>query len=169
MLISIIVAAAENGIIGKGNTLPWHMPADMKYFREKTMGHCVVTGRKNYESIPDKFRPLPGRTNIVITRNKNFQAPGAVVVHSLKDAIDFASQKREPELFIIGGGEIFREALPVTNTVYLTRIHKTIEGDVAFPELKSNEWKESARRDFLADEKNPADFSFLEYTRVNPL
>src|SRR5258706_13667816 len=111
MTISLIAAVSENNVIGKDNQLPWYLPADMKYFREKTMGHCVITGRKNYDSIPEKFRPLPGRTNIIISRNPDLKIPGAIVVHSLQEAIQFVSQKKETECFIIGGREIFKQAL----------------------------------------------------------
>src|ERR1035437_7885391 len=108
-MISIIVAVAENNVIGKDNSLIWHLPADMKYFKEKTSGHCVITGRKNYESIPAKFRPLPNRTNIVITRQANFKALGATVVSSIEEAIEKAKQRGDTEIFIIGGAEIYKQ------------------------------------------------------------
>lgn len=165
MTISIIVAVAENNVIGKNNSLPWHLPADMKYFKEKTMGHCVVTGRKNYESIPDKFRPLPGRTNIVITRNKQLSYNSVVIVHSLEDALTAARSRHETEVFIIGGGEIFKEAISLTHKIYLTRIHHNFDGDIFFPSLSKSEWAENSRIDFLADEKNKYDYSFFEYLK----
>nr|AIA16847.1 Dihydrofolate reductase [uncultured bacterium] len=168
MTISLILAADENNCIGKNNTLPWHLPADMKLFREKTMGHCVVTGRKNYESIPDRFRPLPGRTNIVITRNKEYAAPGATIVHSLDAGIDTARQLGETEVFVIGGGEIFRQALPIAEQIYLTRIHHVFTGDVFFPALEPLEWKETERHDFPPDERNKYGFSFRVYHRAAP-
>jgi len=165
MTISIIVAAAENNLIGKNNSLPWHLPADMKYFKEKTMGHCVITGRKNYESIPEKFRPLPGRTNIVITRNKQLEYNSVVIVHSLEDALNVAKDRNEKEVFIIGGGEVFKEAILLAHKIYLTRIHCHFDGDIFFPSINNDIWIESSRIDFSADEKNKYDYSFLEYSK----
>ncbi len=166
MNISIIVAASLNNVIGKDNTLIWHLPADMKYFKEKTSGHCIITGRKNYESIPEKYRPLPNRTNIVITRQKEYQANGAIVVSSLKEAIEKAKKIEKEEIFIIGGGEIFTQSLDIADTIYLTRIHENFEGDVFFPELNLNEWKEANRIDFRADEKNKYAYSFIILERL---
>ena len=166
MKLSIIVAASENNVIGRNNDLPWHLPADLKYFKETTMGHCVVMGRKNYESIPPKFRPLQGRTNIVITRQQDYKADGAVVVNSIQEAIDYSKNKNETECFITGGGEIFSQSLQYSEKIYLTRIHAVIEGDIHFPELKMNEWKEVSRKDVLPDEKNKYSFSFLVYERL---
>jgi dihydrofolate reductase len=165
MIISIIVAVASNNVIGKNNTLPWHLPADMKYFKETTSGHCVITGRKNYESIPEKFRPLQGRTNIVITRNKELRYDGVIMVHSLQEAIAEAMKKNETEVFIIGGGEIFKEAVSLADKIYLTRIHHTIDGDIFFPEINPDTWIEANRTDRMADEKNKYNYSFLVYTR----
>ena len=165
MLVSLIVAAAENNVIGKNNHLPWHLPADMKYFKDKTMGHCVIMGRKNYNSIPDRFRPLAGRTNIVVTRQKNFSAPGCIVVNSIEQALEEAKKKNDSEAFIIGGGEIFKQSLKLTDKIYLTRIHRPIEGDVYFPELSSAEWQEESALHCKADEKNKFDFSFLVFIR----
>lgn len=166
MKISIIVAAAENNAIGKNNRLIWRLPDDMKFFREKTAGHCVVTGRKNYESIPDKFRPLPDRVNIVVTRSKTYEAPGAVIVHSLEDAIAEGKRRGETELCIIGGGEIYREALPVTDTVWLTRVHHTFEdAHTFFPALDLSQWKETFREEHAADEKHAYAFTFFCYER----
>jgi dihydrofolate reductase len=166
MKISIIVAVAQNDVIGKDNTLIWHLPADMKYFKEKTSGHCIITGRKNYESIPEKFRPLPNRTNIVITRQKDYQAPGAIVVSSLEKAIEKAKEIETQEIFIIGGGEIFNQSLAISDTIYLTRIHENFEGDVFFPQLNMNEWKEVLRQDCSTDEKNKHLYSFIVLERI---
>ncbi|MGZ3864561.1 MAG: dihydrofolate reductase [Bacteroidia bacterium] len=161
MTLSIIVAVSENKVIGRDNTLIWHMPADMKFFKEKTTGHAIITGRKNYESIPEKFRPLPNRTNIVITRQHNYHAPGAVVVPSIEKALEHASEKhKSDEVFIIGGGEIFKQTLGICNRVYLTRIHHNFEGDVFFDNLNENEWKLISTEDHKADEKNAYDFTF---------
>src|ERR1035438_6764677 len=111
MIVSSIAAVAENHAIGKNNQLIWRLPSDMKYFREITEGHCIITGRKNYESIPEKFRPLQNRTNIVVTRQKNYLAPGAIVTHSIEEALDIARKIRETEVFIIGGAEIYAQTM----------------------------------------------------------
>jgi dihydrofolate reductase len=163
-MISLIVAASENNVIGKNNSLIWHLPADMKFFKEKTTGHCIITGRKNYESIPEKFRPLPNRTNIVITRQKDYSAPGALIVNSLEEAIEKAKQKCEGELFIIGGGEIFKESMRFANRIYFTKIYHSFEGDVFFPEISADQWIETARIKGITDEKNiyPHDFITFE-------
>lgn len=167
MKISIIVAASENNVIGRNNDLPWHLPADLKYFKETTMGHCVVMGRKNFESIPPKYSPLVGRTNIVITRQKDYKASGAVVVNSIEEAIEYSKSQNETECFITGGGEIFRQSIQYCDRIYLTRIHANIEGDVHFPELNEKEWREISRKDVPTDEKNKFPFSFLVYERVS--
>lgn len=167
MKISIIVAVAPNNVIGKDNTLIWHLPADMKYFKEKTTNHCIITGRKNYESIPERFRPLPNRTNIVITRQTEYKAPGAIVVDTLEKAIEKAKEIEEEEIFIIGGGEIFKQSMDITDRLYLTKIDGNFEGDVFFPELNLKEWKEVYREDCKADEKNKYDYSFIILDRLS--
>jgi len=167
MIISIIVAVSENDVIGKDNTLIWHLPADMKYFKEKTSGYCIITGRKNYESLPEKFRPLPNRTNIVITRQKDYDAPGAIVVSSLEIAIQKAKEIETNEIFIIGGGEIFNQSLPMTDRIYLTKIHEHFQGDVYFPKLNSDEWEEVDRQDHQIDEKNKYPYSFITLNRIS--
>ena len=134
MTISIIVAVSQNDVIGRNNDLPWHLPKDMKFFKETTMGHCVVMGRKNFQSVPPKYSPLEGRTNIIVTRQEDFLAEGCIVVHSIDEAIRFAKErKNETECFIIGGGEIFAQSLHLCDRIYLTRIHHEIDGDVHFP------------------------------------
>lgn len=163
--ISIIVAVSENNVIGKDNQLIWHLPADMKYFKEKTTGHCIITGRKNYESIPEKFRPLPNRTNIIITRQRDYQAPGAIIVGSIEEAISEAKETGDSEIFIIGGGEIFTQTMRIADKIYLTKVHQSFEGDTFFPEIKSSQWKEMKRTDFQADEKNKFAYSFLEFIK----
>jgi dihydrofolate reductase len=166
MKIVIVVAAAENNAIGKNNRLIWRLPEDMKFFKEKTVGHCVVTGRKNYESIPDKFRPLPERTNIVVTRQRGYAAPGAIVVHSLADAVEKARELGEKELCIIGGGEIYKEALPLTDIVWLTRVHHVFgDAHTFFPELDPAHWKETYREERPADEKHAYPYTFIRYER----
>lgn len=166
MKISIIVAVAENNVIGKDNSLIWHLPADMKYFKEKTTSHCVITGRKNYESIPEKFRPLPNRTNIVITRQKNYSAPGAIVVGSFEEAIDKAKQTGDPEIFIIGGAEIFKQSMQLADKLYLTKIHHYFVGDVYFPVINHGDWKEIHQQKGIVDEKNKYEHDFFTYEKI---
>jgi len=161
MNLSIIVAVSENNLIGVKNDLPWKLSADLKRVKNITMGHHLIMGRKTFDSIG---RTLPGRTIIIITRNKDFKAQGCIVVSSLNEAINAVKNDDEP--FIFGGGEIFREALPLVNKIYLTRIHKQLDGDTYFPELKKEEWKEISRHDFPADEKNNHPYSFIDYERV---
>lgn len=165
MNLSIIVAAGANNAIGKNNKLIWHLPADMKFFKEKTTGHCIITGRKNYESIPEKFRPLPNRTNIIVTRRKDYQAPGAIITGSIDEAIAKAKELSTAEIFIIGGGDIFRQSLHLTDTIYLTRIEKSFDADVFFPELDPAVWTEVSREKGPKDEKNNYEYFFLTYKR----
>lgn len=165
-MISLIVAVAENNVIGKNNTLIWHLPADMKFFKEKTTGHCVITGRKNYESIPEKFRPLANRTNVVVTRQKEYNAPGAVVVSSLEEAIEKAKQTGDTEIFIIGGGEIYKQSIALADKIYLTKIYHNFEGDAFFPELDTKQWKETNKISGIVDEKNQYPHDFITYEKV---
>ena len=164
-MISIIVAASENNVIGKDNTLIWHLPADMKFFKEKTSGHCIITGRKNYESIPQKFRPLPNRTNIVITRQKDYNAPGAIVVGSIEEAIEKAKQTDDDEIFIIGGAEIYKQSFHFVNRIYFTKIYHPFNGDVFFPEIKTSDWKEISRIKGIRDEKNEYEHDFITFEK----
>lgn len=159
-MISIIVAADEQNIIGKDNMLPWDLPDEMKFFREKTKGHPIIMGRKNYESIG---RPLPHRRNIVITRQESYEAEGCDVVHSLDDAI--ALVKNEEDIFIIGGGEIYKQAMEKADRIYFTRIHANFDGDVSFPEI-GDEWKEVDRSRHLEDDKHECAFTFLTFDRA---
>lgn len=162
-MISLIVAADENGVIGHQGSLPWKLPADMKFFRETTKGHPVIMGRKTYVSIG---RPLPGRQNVVVTRQEDFEAPGCKVVNSLVDAIGVASMADgNEEIFIIGGGELYREVLPSADRVYLTRVHASVEGDTTFPPLDEKVWKEVEAKEYPADEENPQSMTFLTYER----
>jgi dihydrofolate reductase len=154
MLVSIIVAVSENNVIGKDNRIPWRLPADMNWFKTTTMGYPVITGRKNFESIPEKFRPLPGRTNIIITRNEGYQADKCIIVHSLEDALKKAALEGKDNVFIIGGAEIYKLALPIANKLYFTRIHHEFDGDVFFPEIDWQEWKEDAKIEHSADDGN---------------
>jgi dihydrofolate reductase len=167
MIISLIAALSKNRVIGKNNDLPWHLPDDMKYFMQTTKGHYVIMGRKNYDSIPSKFKPLADRTNIVVTRQKNFTAPGCLVVHSLEEALELAKANHEKETFIIGGSEIYNQGLPMANRLYLTEIDAHIEGDTFFPEFDKSIWKEVSRKQHLRDEKHKFPFDFVVFERDN--
>jgi dihydrofolate reductase len=160
MPLSIIVALSENNVVGVNNQLPWHLSADLKRLKVLTMGHHLIMGRKTFESIG---RPLPGRTNVIITRNKDYKADGCIVVTSLKEALEVS--KSDAEAFIFGGGEVFREALPLVNKIYMTRIHHNFNGDTVFPELRKSEWKEVFREDHEPDEKNNYSYSFINLER----
>ena len=163
--ISIIAAVAKNGVIGKDNDLIWHLPDDMRYFASKTKGHIVIMGRKNWESIPLKYRPLPNRDNIILTRNTNYIAEGALVFDSLEKALDTCGKTPEKEIFIIGGAEIYKLALPFTYRLYITEISKFYEGDTYFPNYNVVEWEEVSRVHHPKDDKHESDFDFVEYLR----
>ena len=165
MIISIIVAVSENGVIGKENQLIWHLPADLKYFKETTKGHPVVMGRKNYESIPEKYRPLPGRTNIIISRNKNYKAPGCILVNSIDAAICEAKKLNDDELFIIGGGEIYKQSNGLADKLYLTRVHGNFNGDTFFEDPNKDIWTLISSKQFSRDKKNSWDHTYEIYIR----
>ena len=165
MIISFIAAVSENNVIGKNNQLPWHLPSDMKYFKNKTWAMPVIMGRKSFEALG---KPLDGRTNIVITRQDDWKASGAVVVHSIDQAIVEATKLDAKEIFIIGGAEIFAAALPSADRIYLTRIHQNFDGDAFFPELDITEWKLVSNKDQAADEKNKYAHSFQVWERKPP-
>lgn len=160
MKISIVVAFDKNQLIGRNNQLPWHLPADLKYFKNVTMGHHLIMGRKTYDSIG---KPLPGRTSVVITRQHDWKAEGCLVAHSLEDAIRLCGNQEE--IFIVGGAEIFKNSLPVATDLYITKINHQFEGDTFFPEINENEWREISREDHQPDEKNKWGFSFLRFRR----
>lgn len=162
MILSQVVAAAENNAIGKNNELLWRLPNDSKFFKNTTWGMPVIMGRKTYESLG---KPLAGRTNIIITRQKDWQPEGAFVVHDIKDAMATAAKTDAKEAFIIGGGEIYRQTLPITQRVYLTRVHTTIEGDAFFPDINKADWELLSQLDFTADEKHAYDYSFQVWQR----
>ena len=166
MIISIIAALSRNRVIGKNNDLPWHLPDDMKYFMQTTKGHYVIMGRKNYESIPEKFRPLPNRTNIVITGQKNFRAPGCKVVSSLDEALDIPRQANQQEVFVIGGSKVYNESLAKADRLYLTEIHAEINGDIYFPEIDWRLWSEKKRIKHTDDSRHAFSFDFVNYDRV---
>lgn len=161
MNLSLVVAMDRNRLIGAGNGLPWHLPADLKHFKKTTMGHPMVMGRLTWESIG---RALPGRTSIVVTRRSEYEAPGAIVVDSIEAAKRAAGDC--DELMIIGGSQVFEQALAEAGRIYLTEIHAELTGDVYFPEINPDEWVCVARDDFERDERNPYDYSFLVLERV---
>lgn len=157
-------AVAENGVIGKRNALPWYLPADLKHFKDVTMGKPIIMGRTTYESIG---RALPGRVNVVLTSQAGFTAEGCKVVHSVEEALQAAPEAEE--VVVIGGGAIYKEFLPLAQKIYLTEVHSSIEGDIYFPELNKAEWREEARQDFNSDDKNPYNYSFITLQRVSKL
>jgi dihydrofolate reductase len=163
MKISLILAAANNGVIGYQQKLPWHLPADLAHFKQLTLHKPIIMGRKTYESIG---KPLPERRNIIITRNKSFSAAGIEIFFSLKETL--LHLQSEKEVMVIGGAELFYEALPIAERVYLTRIHATFAGDTFFSDLDEQEWRESSRENHAADIKNPYNYSFIVLDRVNP-
>lgn len=138
-MINIIVATTTNFVIGKDNDLPWHLPTDMKYFKDTTKGHIVVMGRKCWESIPEKFRPLPNRKNIVMTRDPNYVANGAIVSHDLEQIL-VSHENSHEQVFIIGGAELYKEAFKYANRLFLTQIYSNVEGDVYLEGLEPNNW-----------------------------
>jgi dihydrofolate reductase len=164
-LVSLVVAAAANSVIGRGNRMPWHLPEDLAHFRRLTLGHPVVMGRKTYESIVATLgKPLPGRTNIVVTGQAGFEAPGCIVAPSLDAAL--AAAREAAEVFVIGGAEIYRLALERADRVYLTQIDAAFEGDATFPALDTARWREVAREDHPAAGGRVFGFSFLRYDRI---
>jgi dihydrofolate reductase len=163
MQISLIVAVSDNGVIGRRGQLPWRLSSDLQRFKSLTMGHAVLMGRKTFESIG---RPLPGRRMIVVTRQENYRAKGAEVVYSLKEGYRRAAEQGETEVFVIGGAEIFREALPHAAQLYLTRVHATIDGDAFFPPLDLKEWQLVSSEPHAADAKNGYATTFEVYERV---
>lgn len=166
MKLSMIVAMAQNRVIGRNNALPWYLPNDLKYFKQTTLGKPVIMGRKTYESIG---KPLPGRTNIVITRQADFQAEGVKVVHSVAEARDLAESvcliDGQDEAMIMGGAEIYSLAFEQCDRLYLTEVHAEVEGDAYFPEYDRDAWQEVAREDFAAEGPNPYNYSFVVYDR----
>jgi dihydrofolate reductase len=163
--VSLLAAAAANGVIGRDNAMPWHLPEDLAHFKRLTLGHPVIMGRRTYESIVAALgRPLPGRTNIVLTRQPGYAAPGCTVVGSLAAALEATREARE--VFVIGGAEIYRLALPRADRVYLTRIDAAFEGDAFFPPLDPADWREVGREDHPPAGGRTFGFSFLRYDRL---
>jgi len=164
MIISMIVAAAENNVIGKDGDMPWRLPKDFRYFKQTTINHPIVMGRKTWEALNGG---LPQRTNIVVTRSKDYNPVGAEVYHSLEEAVEFAKTLHDEEVFIIGGGEIYKQGMEFADRIYLTRIHHSFEGDTRFPEVPESDW-ELIKDDYQeSDEKNAYPFSFQVFDRRN--
>jgi len=163
MILSAIAAMAENNTIGLNNSLPWHLTADLKRFKAITTGRPIIMGRKTFLSIG---RPLPNRTNIVITRDRGFKAEGCLIANSIDDAIALAEQHATDEVFVIGGEEIYRQLLPKVSRLYLTIVHHPFEGDAYFPTLMPGEWQEVSRERHASDLDNPYEYSFVGMERV---
>ncbi len=168
MKISLIAAVAQNGIIGRNDAdgkpdLPWHLPDDFTFFRDTTSGHPIIMGRKSLDALG---KPLARRTNIVVTRNRDFRMLGVLVVHTLADALAEARKIEDNEIFVIGGAEIYALALPLANVIYLTEIQKAYEGDASFPAFDRAVWQEVSRRHHPADERHETAFDFVVYQRA---
>lgn len=159
-LVTLVVAMADGGVIGRDNRMPWHLPADLAHFKRVTMGKPIVMGRKTFASIG---RPLPGRTNVVVTRDRAFGAEGVTVAHSLDEALDACGDV--PEAMVIGGGEVYAAALPRARRIHLTEVHAAIDGDTRFPAVDPAAWREVARERRDADDRNPHAMSFVTLER----
>lgn len=165
--VAIMAARAANNVIGRDNKLPWYLPNDLKYFKRVTLGKPIIMGRNTWESLK---RPLPGRTNIVITRQADYLAEGGKVVATLDEALSLAENVAlidgRDEVVVIGGAQIYQLALPRADRLYLTEVHAVVDGDTFFPELTAGQWREIARDDFRAEGPNPYDYSFVVYDRA---
>ncbi|MFK8059256.1 MAG: dihydrofolate reductase [Polaribacter sp.] len=163
-MITIIAAIAKNNALGKNNDLIWHLPADLKRFKKVTTGHHILMGRNTFESIG---KPLPNRTTIIITRNKNYFKDGCLIAHSIEEAIDLV--ENDDKIFIIGGAQVYKETIKknLADQLDITLVHKEFDADAFFPEIDLSIWEESTREDFKADEKNNIDYSFVSYIKKN--
>jgi dihydrofolate reductase len=159
--LSLIAAMAENRVIGRGNALPWRLPADLAHFKRLTLGKPIVMGRRTWESLPGL---LPQRRHVVVTRDPAYEAPGAQVVHSIDEALDAASDS--PEIMVIGGADLYRQTLPGAGRLYLTQVHARVDGDAFFPDFDPADWREVGRSERPADAANPFDLSFVTLVRV---
>jgi len=157
MIISLVVAASTNNAIGKNNQLLWHLPNDLKFFKNTTWGMVVIMGRKTYESVN---KPLPGRINIVITRQAGWNAAGVTVATDLQDGLKKAAATNCKEAFVIGGGEIYKWAMSIADKIYITRVHATLDGDTFFPEIPERQWELVSNEDFEKDDKHQYNYSF---------
>jgi len=164
VIISLLVAADEGNLIGKDNALPWHLPNDLRYFKNLTWGMPILMGRKTFDSIG---KPLPGRTSIVITRNTEWQHEGVIIVHSIEAAVEAAAARGAREIFVIGGAEIFAASFPMAQRLYLTRVHHHFEGDAFLPPVDTNQWRLIRSRDCAPDEKNAYAHSFQVWEKMN--
>ena len=162
MIKSIIAAKSDNNVIGKDNDLVWHMPADLKFFKNRTQGHWVIMGRKTFEAMNG---PLPNRTHIIITRQSDYQVKGSYVTNNVDDAFRIAEQQGLEEVFILGGAEIYAQTMNKADRMFITEIKSTFEGDTFFPEIDTRYWKEVSRDKHEADEKNPHPYAFVEYRK----
>ena len=163
MIVSAIVAASTDNVIGVDNGLPWHLPADLKYFKRQTLDHHIIMGKNTFYSIG---RPLPKRTNIVLTRDPYFVADGIYVAHSIYEALEIAYDAGEEEVFVIGGAQVYKAAMKFFDKIYLTRVHISVAGDTYIEKLHSNEWKLTSEVKHEADEKNEYSYSFCIYERI---
>jgi dihydrofolate reductase len=163
-MISLLVATDKNRVIGANNQLPWHLPADLSYFKRVTMGHPIVMGRKTHESIG---RALPGRENIVITRNKDYFSQGCKILHSIDEFKAFSKELIHEEIFVIGGAKLFNQLMDFADRLYLTLIEEEFEGDTYFPVLNNDDWKLISKEKGIKDEKNPYDYYYLVYEKNN--
>jgi dihydrofolate reductase len=159
-MLSGLVAMDKNRLIGRDNDLPWRLPADLAYFKKVTMGHPIIMGRKTFEAIG---RPLPGRRNIIVTRNKQYEQPGCEVLYSIEDIYKVGSGTEE--VFVIGGAEIFKEVLPMMDRLYITYIDEEFEGDTYFPNINESEWRMISEEPGITDEKNPYHYRFVVYEK----
>lgn len=162
MIISAIVAMSQNCVIGKDNKIPWHLPADLKYFKRTTINHHIILGRKCYESIG---RPLPKRTNIIITRNKAFEAEGCVIVNSIEAALEYSRNQDQSEVFIVGGGQIYEQSMELWDRLYLTEVETEVDGDIYFPKIDDKQWIIINEKYHMANENNPHNYTFKVYER----
>jgi dihydrofolate reductase len=170
MQVVLIAAVADNGVIGRGGTMPWRLKSDMRHFRALTMGKPVVMGRRTYDST--HIKPLPGRTNIVVTRDKNFTAPGVLVSSSLEAALEAArgdALRRGTDIMVIGGADIYAQAMPLADRLEITRIHVSPEGDTLFPAIDPVVWREAAREPHPAGPDDDAGYDFVSYLKANTL
>ena len=163
MIVSAIVAATENWVIGRNNDIPWYLSNDLKYFKKTTLNHHIIMGRNTYASIG---RPLPKRTNIVLTRNLFYVIQNCLMAHSIQEALELAYDNGEKEAFIIGGGKIYQDSFDLLDRIYLTVVHTELEGDTFFPKLDSTDWKEVSSITHKADEKNDFDHTFKIFDRI---
>jgi dihydrofolate reductase len=160
--LSLIAALADNRVIGRDNRLPWHLPADLAHFKRLTMGKPIIMGRRTWESLPGL---LPHRTHIIVTRNRDYRAEGGFVVHSLQEAIGFAGDAEE--MLVVGGANLYAQAIPLASRMYLTFIHQQFEGDAVFPEFGRDDWCETARERHEPDDRNPFPYSFVTLVRCD--